>query len=258
MGSVIIQDFTTKDPITLMGYEAGTCWGADVKDPEKNYKRGIHCLESDHGRLLEYPQIYMTISGYSARFGREFYTHIGGSPTRLQSSTRRIDYSKGFDFTIPKSISTKIEANEVFTKEIDNIKEAISKLIELGVPLEDATTLFPLAGNTEIVCRTDLRMMVDMAHQRKCSRAYWEYRNFFADFEMALFGYSEQWQELIGKYNIFKRKCEVYKGCPEKDCCGWYAASLNKPIPKVLDIKEVDTVKLPYKMELDKLLDFLD
>ena len=41
MGSVIIQDFTTKDPITLMGYEAGTCWGADVKDPEKNYKRGI-------------------------------------------------------------------------------------------------------------------------------------------------------------------------------------------------------------------------
>ena len=256
MGSVVIQEFTTKNPITLMGYEAGTCWGADVDDYDKNYKRGITCLESDHGRLLEYPQIYMTISGYSARFGREFYTHIGGSPTRLQSSTRRIDYSKGFDYTIPKSIIKNFEARKIFSDEIENITKAIEKLMELGVPLEDATTLFPLAGNTEIVCRTDLRMMVDMAKQRKCTRAYWEYRDFFNEFEMALYAYSDQWKALIKEHNIFKRKCEVYKQCPEKDCCGWWEGQKNS---RNVSVETPKDITLPYSnnTDIDKLLNFL-
>lgn len=256
MGSVIIQEFTTKNPITLMGYEAGVCWGADTSDYDKNYKRGIHCLEADHGRLLEYPQIYMVISDYSARFGREFYMHIGGSPTRLQSSTRRIDYSKGFDYTIPKTVRRNFEANDVFQKEIENIKSAISRLMELGIPLEDATTLFPLAGNTEIVCRTNLRMMVDMAKQRKCTRAYWEYRDFFNDFEMSLYAYSDQWKTLIKDYGIFKRKCEVYKECPEKDCCGWWDATKNTKV-KSIDINVPKEIKSPYVNDTNSLMNFL-
>lgn len=52
MGQVIIQDFTTKTPITMIGTEAGVCWGADISDARKNFKRGIDCLESEHGRTL--------------------------------------------------------------------------------------------------------------------------------------------------------------------------------------------------------------
>lgn len=55
--------------------------------------------------MLEFPQIYLEISGYSARVIRELYTHISGAPTRLQASTRYIDYTnEGFDCIIPKSI----------------------------------------------------------------------------------------------------------------------------------------------------------
>lgn len=227
MGEVIIQDYTTKNPITLMGNEAGYCWGADISDPVKNYKRGLECFLSDHGRLLEYPQIYMVIKGYSARFGREFYTHIGGSPSRLQSSTRRINYSKGFDYITPKSIAMNEMTNDIFVEAIENARKSMEKLIELGIPVEDATTLFPLAGATDIVCRTDLRMLVDMAHQRKCTRAYWEFRNFFSDMENALAEYSEQWKYLIEDYDIFKRKCELYGKCPEKKSCGYLGAKMG-------------------------------
>lgn len=46
----------------------------------------------------------MILDGYSARVIREWYTHIGGSPTRLQASTRYIDYEHGFDYVVPPSI----------------------------------------------------------------------------------------------------------------------------------------------------------
>ena len=79
MGSVMIQNYTCKNPITMIGFEAGICWGADTADEKKNYRRGLDCLESGHGRTFEFPDVYLTLEGYSARVIREWYTHIGGN-----------------------------------------------------------------------------------------------------------------------------------------------------------------------------------
>ena len=53
MGTVTIQRFTYKNPISMIGEEAGVCWSADTSDPEKNYKRGLDCLENEHGRTFQ-------------------------------------------------------------------------------------------------------------------------------------------------------------------------------------------------------------
>ena len=103
MGQVIILPETTKQPITLIGERAGICWGADTSDPEANYRRGWDCITSGHGRTLEFVNVELLIDGYSARVIREWYTHIGGAPTRLQASTRYIDYGE-FDYVVPPSI----------------------------------------------------------------------------------------------------------------------------------------------------------
>ena len=71
---VIIQEETTKNPITLMGKEAGICYDS-ADSPSRNYKRGLECLETNHGRVLEFPQVYMIIGDHSAKFARELYTH---------------------------------------------------------------------------------------------------------------------------------------------------------------------------------------
>ena len=84
MGTITILPETTKNP-TLMGQRAGVCWGANVSDNEKNYKRGLDCIKSGHGRVMEYVNVEMIIDGYSAKVLREYYTHIGGAPTRLQA-----------------------------------------------------------------------------------------------------------------------------------------------------------------------------
>ena len=67
MGNVIILEETTKQPITLIGKRAGVCWGADITDDKRNYKRGIDCITSGHGRTLEYVNVEMILDGYSSR-----------------------------------------------------------------------------------------------------------------------------------------------------------------------------------------------
>lgn len=218
MGQIIIQEETTKYPITLIGKEAGVCWGADTNNNEKNYKRGIECLNSKHGRTFEFPDVYMILDGYSARVIREWYTHIGGLPTRLQASTRYIDYEKGFDYIIPPSIKINKQASNEYIQTIENICNAMKKLKKDGFPTEDIALLLPLGMKTKIVCKHNLRNLVDMSRQRMCARAYWEYRQLFKDLCVALSNYSSEWKYLVDTH--FHSKCEEVGYCEETKSCG--------------------------------------
>ena len=218
MPQVIIQSYTAKDPISLIGTEAGVCWGADITNAEKNYKRGIDCLESEHGRTFEFPDVYMILDGYRARVIREWYTHVGGAPTRLQASTRYINYQKGFDYVTPPKIEANAEAKAVYDGAMNDILVALQKLEELGVPREDNAMLLPLGMSTKIVCKHNLRNLLDMSRQRMCTRAYHEYRRLFNDILKALSEYSEEWKYLTENY--FMAKCDKVGFCTERYSCG--------------------------------------
>lgn len=220
MGKIIIQEHTTKNPIQMIGEEAGVCWGADINNTEKNYKRGLDCLVSGHGRTWEYPQVYMIIDGYSARVIRELYTHIGGSPTRLQASTRYIDYSnKGFSYVTPPSVLKDKSAQVKWNALMKHITTELASLEnDYNIPKEDVAMGLPLGMKTKIIFRTNLRNLIDMSHQRMCTRAYWEYRKLFNDICKALSEYSDEWEYLVDNY--FKPKCEKYGFCTEAKSCG--------------------------------------
>lgn len=219
MGIIKILPETTKDPITLMGKRSGVCWGANIENDEKNYERGLDCIKSGHGRVMEYVNIEMIIDGYSAKVLREYYTHIGGSPTRLQASTRYIDYSKGegFTYTTPSSIDKNgyyLIWNELMKK----INDTIKMMIDDGIPVEDATMALPLAYSSKMVDKRNLRNLVDMSRVRMCNRAYWEYRELFRDICNALREYSDEWKWIVD--NLLHAKCEEYGYCAESKSCG--------------------------------------
>lgn len=168
-----ILEETSKNPIQLIGKMSGICYGSDISDKDKNYKRGLDCLKSNHGRTLESVDIYMAISEYSAKFVREFYTHIGGSPMRLQASTRYIDYAnKGLPFVVPPKIQKNEEAFKIYNETVNYIKESAKKLEDLGIEKEDASMLFPFCMHSKFVVKCNLRMLIDMSHQRLCTRAF--------------------------------------------------------------------------------------
>ena len=212
---VTVQPCTTENPIELIGLEAGICWGTDTSDPIKNFNRGVSCIKANHGRTLEFPQVYLTIDGYSARCIRELYTHIAGGPTRLQASTRYINYSN-FDYIVPDYHDDLIE--HTYHDVMDAILTGYSKLISMGMSKEDAANVLPLGMTTKIVIRTNLRHLIDMMAVRQCSRAYWEMQELMKEIKIALSEYSDQWKLLCNYY--MPVKCERDGLCTEEHSCG--------------------------------------
>ena len=102
---------------------------------------------------------------------------------------------------------------------MSGINFEIQNLIDKhNIPVEDATMLLPLAYSTKMVDKRNLRNLVDMSHNRMCSRAYWEYRELFNDICKALSEISDEWKWIVD--NLFVPKCEQYGYCTEKKSCG--------------------------------------
>lgn len=219
-GRVVILSETTDEPISMIGQMAGICYGADTSSEEKNYKRGLDCIRSDHGRALEFPKIYMVLDGWSAKVIREWYVHIIDT-TRLQASTRYINYDN-FKYITPPTITNNTEALAIYNETMNKISDSIQKLEELGIPKEDASGLLPLNYETKVVCVLGLRELIAISRVRLCNRAYHEFRALMKEILNSLSIYSDQWKYLIEEANVFKPKCEVLGYCNEKFGCGRY------------------------------------
>lgn len=219
MGAVQILNTTTRNPITLIGERAGICWGADTTDAAANYKRGWDCITSGHGRTLEFVNVEIALRGYSARVLREWYTHIGCLPARLQESTRYVDY-RNFDYIVPRSIDANREAFGRYVSAMDTLRRTAGTLEKLGIPREDVAYLLPLGMESLMVDKRNLRNLIDMSRQRMCNRALWEFRELFHDIRYALGDYSDEWKTIVETQ--MHSKCFELGYCPEKHGCGKY------------------------------------
>ena len=110
---------------------------------------------------------------------------------------------------------------------IHHIKNGMSKLKALGVPKEDYTNLLPLAYESKMVWKINLRSLVNFMNKRLCARALWEIRNLANELKTKLSEYSPEWKEIADK--LFVPQCEIYKSqnpnlvfCPESKGCGRY------------------------------------
>lgn len=215
---ITINTVTPINPITLIGECIGPCYGSDTSNPEKNYKRGFNSINAGHGRVLEYAEAWFIIEGYSARVIRELYTHVGGLPTRTQASTRYIEYGN-FDYIIPPKIDKDPFLRDRYMNVMYQISEGIKDLEAWGAPKEDAANLLPLGMTTTVSVRMNARTIIDMAAQRMCNRAYWEYRDLIWDLVAELSNYSSEWAELM---EFAQCKCDKVGYCCEEYSCGKY------------------------------------
>ena len=215
---ITVLPSTTEKPLQMIGATAGVCWGANISDTDKNINRAIDCIKSGHDRVMEWPIVDLIVDGYSAKCIREVMRHIVGTSV-LQASTRYIDYEKkGVPVVTPPSIANNELAKEAWDETIEAIKKGMKALKALGVPNEDVTNLLPLAYQTKMVWRANLRTLVHFMNTRLCNRAYLEIRNLSNDLKKALSDYSDEWKIICD--NLFVPKCEVSGYCTETKCCG--------------------------------------
>lgn len=202
-------------PLTLIGSISGLCYGT-IK-PERFPAIAKRCLAENHGRALEFTDIYISLEGVSAKVVRELFRHKHMS--ELQASTRYIDYTQQFDFVIPETVKNNSEASKIWFEEMLNIKKSMLKLKELGIPTEDYTNLLPLAYETKCVIKLNLRELIHMFNVRACSCAYWEFRNIMKEIKKQILNIDEEWKYIANNY--FVPKCIVTGYCnEEKRNCG--------------------------------------
>ena len=126
---------------------------------------------------------------------------------------------ENFEYVVPHKIAKNEEAAVLYENMMKEISATCKKLEEeMGIPREDAAMLLPLGMSTKIVDKRNLRNLIDMSHQRMCTRAYWEYRELFRDICDALSQVSDEWAYLVENY--FVPKCELTGWCEEKKSCG--------------------------------------
>lgn len=214
-----ILDYT-KNPLQCIGDRASVCWNNTNFSPEKLKQIAIDSIDSGHGRVLEFPDITILISEYSARMIRELYTHIGGDPTRLQESTRYVDMSN-FEYYIPDSIKINMDAQIVYQDLMEEIAGTYEYLInECKIPKQDVANILPLGSHTKVVLKINLRALMHMAEIRMCNRALKEYRDFMDELKNTLKVLDSEWDYICTNYML--PKCEIYGFCNEKNSCGRY------------------------------------
>ncbi|MGL5962628.1 MAG: FAD-dependent thymidylate synthase [Cetobacterium sp.] len=199
----------TRKPLTTVGQYAGVCYGQ--RNEARFRKIGERCINENHGRVQEFADIVFEFDGTSAKVVRELFRHKHAS--ELQSSTRYIDYSKGFHEIVPLSVKTN-RAIEAWNTHSEITAETMNILKEEGVPVEDLTNKLPLSYTTNGVYKINLRSLSHMFGVRLCTCAYHEYRKIMLEIKKAVSELDEEWKWIADK--LFVQKCINDLYCSEE------------------------------------------
>jgi len=145
-------------------------------------------LQKGHHSVLEHASATFRIKGGSRVFTHELVRHRFISPS--QESQRYVCYADkpdrkkttDFQFVLPATIkSAKTESkspapDKLYTETIIKSYEAYEKLLEAGVPPEDARYILPNATVSEIVISANFRELRHFFCLRTNPRAHWEIR----------------------------------------------------------------------------------
>ena len=86
-------------------------------------------------------------------------------------------FKNGLETIKPESVAQDAEANALFDEIIGQTKDAYAKLLDMGIPAEDARYVLPNAAETKIVVTMNVRELLHFFGVRCCNRAQWEIRD---------------------------------------------------------------------------------
>jgi thymidylate synthase (FAD) len=128
---------------------------------------------SGHLSPFEHASFTFGIEGISRVTSHQLVRHRIASYS--QQSQRYVKMSNA-DFVIPPSIKKNESALELLSNVNELAKATYNKLIELGIPEEDARYVLPQGITTKIIVTMNARELLHFFNLRCCLRAQWEIR----------------------------------------------------------------------------------
>jgi len=128
-----------------------------------------------HMSVTEHATFTFSISGVSRALTHQLVRHRIASYT--QQSQRYVKFSKDeIKYVTPHTVEDNAEAKQVFDKAMADLADTYTKLIESGIPPEDARFVLPNAATTNIVVTMNARELMHLIRLRTCERTQWELR----------------------------------------------------------------------------------
>ncbi len=185
-------------------------WEKDV-EPEKMLKLVRKVLQSGHHSTIEHCQYTFTISGVTRACTHQLVRHRHMSFS--QKSQRYVTEQGQFEYITPPTIKTP-ELKQEYDGLMEQIAKFYDRMIEQGIPAEDARFVLPNATTSSLVTSLNLREMIHLANLRLCVNAQHEIRKLTKKM-CGLIIEKEPW---LAEYLVIK--CDKQGYCDEIKSCG--------------------------------------
>lgn len=127
-----------------------------------------------HQSVLEHASFTFGIEGISRVTSHQLVRHRVASYS--QQSQRYVSHKEQFSVVVPPEVAKNPEMQELFESEMQRLHEAYARMVDAGIPAEDARYLLPNATETKIVVTMNARELLHFFGVRCCERAQWEIR----------------------------------------------------------------------------------
>lgn len=220
----------TQNPIDVMWTAARTCysekspiemlddWAILTKEnynelQEKHWNLVKKVLDSGHKSIAETVVFTFSIEGVSRSLTHQLVRHRLACYS--QQSQRYVNFKdKTFEYVTPNTVKKNVGAELIYNEFMSKCKEYYDKLIDIGIPAEDARYVLPNAACTNINMTVNLRELIHICNLRLCTRAQKEIRDLFKLIKQEVTDVDER----LG--NLLVPNCEVHGICFEDKCCG--------------------------------------
>ena len=173
--------YHTPDPERAIATAARLCYApvgaAELMEtmPEERMRSVLSTImSSGHFSTLEHASYTFAVDGVSRALTHQLVRHRLASFN--QQSQRYVKFKNGVHVVKPRTVAAQPETEAVFDEAIAACTEAYRKLLDAGVPAEDARYLLPNACESKIVITMNVRELLHFFSLRCCNRAQWEIR----------------------------------------------------------------------------------
>ncbi len=163
----------TPDPEDLIANAARICYASTPKGEQANKKLVSDLRDWGHLSTYEHSSATFRIEGISRACTHQLVRHRLASYS--QQSQRYVN-EQGFEYITPPKIEGDESAHGIYVDFIKSSKETYEKLIESGIPKEDARFVLPNACETKIIVTMNFRELRHFIKLRREKSAQWEIR----------------------------------------------------------------------------------
>jgi thymidylate synthase (FAD) len=190
-------------------------------------------METGHASPLEQVWFEFGISGVTRAFSHQFVRHHMGISFEQQSQ-RYVTFKGGdFPYTLPETVK-RAGLEDEMRNEFDRLAALYDRMVQAGVPAEDARFVLPNATNTNFKVTVNFLELLHIADLRLCTRAQWEFRKVVAQMRAEItrtFPY-------FGRY--IQPKCGEFRmGYCDEAYGDWEACPIGRKRPHKRDLFEL-------------------